>query len=316
MVMTVAIAKERWAGKCIEVTLGTGPKQVKIGGEATLPFLHFEGEIPNPPVVALEIFDQAPQEWPELLTEAYEGATGDPAAWARKCEELGADLVALRLTRTHPDGENASPEEAARVAAKVAEAVEVPLIVLGCGVEEKDAAVLPEVASALSGKNCLFGLATQENYKSVVAGCIANGHAVIASTPLDINLAKQLNILITEMNLEPNRIVIDPSIGALGYGIEYAYSIIERVRTGALMGDKMLAMPVILLVGQEVWKTKEAKITDAPEWGDHRKRAILWEVTTAVSLLHAGGHIAVVRHPESLRYVKEHIAEMMQPQKY
>lgn len=314
--MTVAIAKERWASRCLETVLGTGPRQVKVGGDATLPFLHFEGEIPNPPVVALEVFDAPPQEWPEFLTGAYEGVLSDPVAWAKKCQDYGADLVALRLTRTHPDGENVSPEEAARVAAAVAEAVEVPLIVLGCGVEEKDAAVLPEVASALSGRNCLLGCATQENYKSIVAGCIANGHAVIASSPLDINLAKQLNILITEMNLEPNRIVIDPSIGALGYGIEYAYSIIERVRTGALMGDKMLSMPVILLVGQEVWKTKEAKTPDTAEWGEHKKRAILWEVTTAVSLIHAGGHIAVVRHPESLQYIKEHIAKMMQPQKY
>lgn len=314
--MTVTIARERWSSRCLETTLGTGSRQVTVGGETTLPFLHFEGEIPHQPVVALEVFDAPPQEWPDFLSAAYEGVLGDPAAWARKCVEYGADLVALRLTRIHPDGENAPAEEAARVAAAVAAAVEVPLIVLGCGVEEKDAAVLPEVANALAGKNCLLGCATQENYKSIVAGCIANGHAVIASSPLDINLAKQLNILITEMNLEPERIVIDPSIGALGYGIEYAYSIIERMRTGALMGDRMLAMPVILLVGQEVWKTKEAKTPDTPEWGEQKKRAVLWEVTTAASLIHAGGHIAVLRHPESLKYVKEHIAKMMQPQQY
>lgn len=314
--MPVTIAKERWTSRCLEVVLGTGPKQVKVGGEATLPFLHFEGEIPNPPVVALEVFDAPPQDWPEFLTAPYADVLEDPVTWAKKCQEYGADLIALWLTRTHPDGENAGPEEAARVAAAVAEAVDVPLIVLGCGVAEKDALVLPEVANALSGKNCLLGCATQDNYKSIVAGCIANGHAVIASSPLDINLAKQLNILITEMNLEPDRIVIDPSIGALGYGIEYAYSIIERIRTGALMGDKMLAMPVILLVGPEVWKTKEAKTPDASEWGEQKKRALLWEVTTAVALIHAGGHIAVVRHPESLKYIKEHIATMMQPQQY
>lgn len=314
--MSVTIAKERWSSKCLETVLGTGSKRIKVGGESTLPFLHFEGEIPNPPVVALEVFDAPPQEWPDFLSAPYEGVLADPGAWAKKCVDLGADLVALRLTRIHPDGENASTEEAARVAASVAEAVDVPLIVLGCGVEEKDAAVLPEVASALSGKNCLLGCATQENYKSIVAGCIANGHAVIASSPLDINLAKQLNILITEMNLEPERIVIDPSIGALGYGIEYAYSIIERMRTGALMGDRMLAMPVVLLVGQETWKTKEAKTPDAPDWGEQKKRAILWEVATATGLLHAGGHIAVVRHPESLKHIKVHIAKMMQPQQY
>jgi acetyl-CoA decarbonylase/synthase complex subunit delta len=314
--MAVTIAKERWSSKCLEVVLGSGLKQIKIGGETTLPFLHFEGEMPNVPAVALEVFDAPPVEWPDFLSSAFEGVLGDPAAWAKKCVEYGADLVVLHLNRTHPDQGDASPEEAAEVASAVAAAVDTPLVVLGCGVDEKDAAVLPEVANALAGKNCLLGCATQDNYKSIVAGCIAGGHAVIASSPLDINLAKQLNILITEMNLEPQKIVMDPSIGGLGYGIEYAYSIIERMRTGALMGDKMLAMPVVLLVGSEAWKTKEAKTPDTPDWGEQKKRALLWEVTTAVSLLHAGGHIAVVRHPESLRRVKEHVSRMMQPQTY
>ncbi|MEW6181784.1 MAG: acetyl-CoA decarbonylase/synthase complex subunit delta [Bacillota bacterium] len=314
--MAVTIVKERWSSRCLEGVFGTGAKQVKAGGESTLPFLHFEGEIPNPPVVGLEVFDAPPQEWPAFLTRVYDGVLEDPAAWAKKCVEYGADMVTLRLTRIHPDMGDVSPEEAAKVAVAVAGAVDVPLIVLGCGVEEKDAAVLPEVASALKGKNCLLGLATQENYKSIVAGCIANGHGVVASSPLDINLAKQLNILITEMNLESDRIVMDPSIGALGYGIEYAYSIIERMRTGALMGDKMLAMPVVLLVGPEAWKTKEAKSPDTAEWGEQEKRAIIWEVTTATTLIHAGGHIAMVRHPEALNHIKGHIGKMMQPQQY
>ncbi|MGO0123151.1 acetyl-CoA decarbonylase/synthase complex subunit delta [Desulfothermobacter acidiphilus] len=314
--MSFVVAKERWRGKILEASLGTGPRQVKVGGESTLPFLHFEGEMPHPPVAALEIWDTAPEEWPECLSCYYEGVLHDPAAWARRCVEYGADLVALRLYRTHPDRGNATPEEAAAVARAVAEAIEVPLIVLGCDVEEKDAAVLPEVANALKGKNCLLGLATQENYKTIVASCIANGHGVIATSPLDINLAKQLNILITEMNLEPERIVMDPSIGALGYGIEYAYSIIERMRTGALLGDKMLSMPVIMFVGQEAWKSKEAKTPDDPLWGEQKRRAILWEITTAIPLIHAGGHIAVLRHPEALREVKRHIELMMQPQQY
>ncbi|ACX51501.1 CO dehydrogenase/acetyl-CoA synthase delta subunit, TIM barrel [Ammonifex degensii KC4] len=314
--MTFTVVKERWRGKILETTLGTGPRQVKVGGETTLPFLHFEGEIPNRPVVALEIWDMAPEDWPECLTECYADVLHDPAAWAKLCVEYGADLVALRLNRTHPDRGDASPEEAAAVAQAVAEAIDVPLIVLGCDVEEKDAAVLPEVANALKGKNCLLGLATQENYKTIVAACIANGHNVIATSPLDINLAKQLNILITEMNLEPERIVMDPSIGALGYGIEYAYSIIERMRTGALLGDKMLSQPVIMFVGQEAWKTKEARTPDDPLWGEQKKRAVLWEVVTATTLIHAGGHIAVVRHPESVREIKRHIEIMMQPQQY
>lgn len=316
--MAVAIAKERWTNKVAEVVLGIEPHSVKIGGESTLPFLHFEGEMPNRPVVALEVWDMEPTNWPEILTKAYAGVLNDPVAWAKKCVEYGADLVCLTLISAHPDNKNTSPEDCATMAKAVADAVDVPLIILGCGVEEKDAQVLEKVAEALSGRNCLLGCATQENYKTITAACMVHGHNIIASSPLDINLEKQLNILITEMNLATNRIVIDPSVGALGYGIEYAYSIIERTRIGALTGDKMMAMPVICLLGPEVWKTKEAKSStdEAREWGDQERRAILWEVVTATTFAQAGGSLFVMRHPESVKHFRAHIDKMMQPNTY
>ncbi|NHM25485.1 acetyl-CoA decarbonylase/synthase complex subunit delta [Desulfofundulus sp. TPOSR] len=316
--MAVTIAKERWTNKVAEVVLGTEPNIVKIGGESTLPFLHFEGEMPNRPAVALEVWDMEPTGWPEVLASAYAGVLNDPVAWAKKCVEYGADLVCLTMVSAHPDNKNTSPEECAQVAKAVADAVNVPLIILGCGVEEKDAQVLEKVAEALSGRNFLLGCATQENYKTITAACMVHGHNIIASSPLDINLEKQLNILITEMNLAANRIVIDPSVGALGYGIEYAYSIMERTRIGALTGDKMMAMPVICLLGQEVWKTKEAKSTteEAPEWGNQERRAILWEVTTAVAFAQAGGSLFVMRHPESLKQFRAHIDKLMQSNAY
>ncbi|RKO67109.1 acetyl-CoA decarbonylase/synthase complex subunit delta [Desulfofundulus salinus] len=316
--MAVTIAKERWTNKVAEVVLGTEPNIVKIGGESTLPFLHFEGEMPNRPAVALEVWDMEPTSWPEILTSAYAGVLNDPVAWAKKCVEYGADLVCLTLVSAHPDNKNTSPEECAQVAKAVADAVNVPLIILGCGVEEKDAQVLEKVAEALSGRNFLLGCATQENYKTITAACMVHGHNIIASSPLDINLEKQLNILITEMNLAANRIVIDPSVGALGYGIEYAYSIMERTRIGALTGDKMMAMPVICLLGQEVWKTKEAKSTteETPEWGSQERRTILWEVITAVAFAQAGGSLFVMRHPESLKQFRAHIDKLMQPNAY
>ncbi len=316
--MAVTIAKERWTNNVAEVVLGTEPNIVKIGGESTLPFLHFEGEMPNRPAVALEVWDMEPTGWPDILTSAYAGVLNDPVAWAKKCVEYGADLVCLTLVSAHPDNKNTSPEECAQVAKAVADAVNVPLIILGCGVEEKDAQVLEKVAEALSGRNYLLGCATQENYKTITAACMVHGHNIIASSPLDINLEKQLNILITEMNLTANRIVIDPSVGALGYGIEYAYSIMERTRIGALTGDKMMAMPVICLLGQEVWKTKEAKSTteEAPEWGNQERRAILWEVITAVAFAQAGGSLFVMRHPEALKQFRAHIDKMMQSNAY
>lgn len=316
--MAVTIAKEKWTSKVGEMVLGTEPNTVKIGGESTLPFLHFEGEMPNRPVMALEVWDMEPSDWPEILKKPFEGVLADPAAWAKKNVEYGADLVALRLMSAHPDFKDASPEECAATAKAVADAVNVPLIVIGCGVEEKDAAVMEKVGEALNGKNYLIGCATEKNYKTITAAAMVNGHSVIASSPLDINLAKQLNILITEMNLPANRIAIDPLVGALGYGIEYAYSIMERARLGALMGDKMLAMPVICFVGMEAWKAKEAKSPDdeTPEWGAQERRAILWEVLTATSFAQAGGSILVLRHPDSIKHLKAHFDKMMESNAY
>ena len=304
----VDVIKERWSSKLNELTIG---ESLKIGGESTLPYLQFEGEIPNKPAVILEVLDVNPgEDWPEILTSAWGDVLSDPVAWAKKAVELGADAVALRLVSAHPDQKNASAADVAATAKAVADAISVPIVILGCGVEEKDQEILPEVASALEGKNALIGCLTPDNYKPIVAACIGAGHSVIASSPLDINLAKQLNILLTEMNLPAGRIVIDPLIGALGYGIEYAYSIMERARTGALTGDKMLAMPIISFVGQEAWKAKEAKDPDVAEWGNINTRAILWEVMTASAFLLAGSNMFVLRHPESLKLFKAHIEDI------
>lgn len=316
--MAVTIAKERWTSKVNELVLGAEPNVVKVGGESTLPFLHFEGAMPNRPVLALEVFDMEPTDWPDILSSAFAGVLGDPVAWAQKCVEYGADMVCLKLVSAHPDNKNASPEECAKTAKAVADAINVPLVVVGCGVEEKDAEIMPAVGEALAGKVALLGCATPNNYKTMTAACMVNGHSIIASSPLDINLAKQLNILITEMGLAANRIAIDPLVGALGYGIEYAYSIMERARMGALTGDKMLAMPVICFVGQEAWKAKEAKASkdEAPEWGDQGRRAILWEVMTATTFAQAGGGIFILRHPESVKQVLAHINKMMESNAY
>ncbi|MCL4441800.1 MAG: acetyl-CoA decarbonylase/synthase complex subunit delta [Firmicutes bacterium] len=316
--MAVTIAKERWTSKVNELVLGAEPNAIKVGGDGTLPFLFFEGDMPNRPVVALEVCDMEPADWPDILKDAFAGVLGDPVAWAKKCVEYGADLVCLRLSSAHPDNKNASPEDCAKTAKAVADAINVPMIVIGCGVEEKDAEIMPAVGEALAGKVALLGCATPNNYKTITAACMVSGHSIIASSPLDINLAKQLNILITEMGLAGNRIAIDPLVGALGYGIEYAYSIMERSRLGALTGDKMLAMPVICFVGQEAWKAKEAKASrdETPEWGDQARRAILWEVMTSTTFAQASGAIFVMRHPDSLKQFNAHVAKMMEPVKY
>jgi len=321
--MGVEIFKEKYRSQVREVVLGATKEQggtrshtITVGGEQALPFLHFEGSIPNKPVVAMEIWDMAPEEWPASLKAYYEDVYNDPAAWAKKCvEEYGADLIALRFKSADPDYKDTSPEECAATLKKVLEAVGVPLIVYGCGKAEKDEKIYGPVAEAGQGENLLLGVAEQDNYKAVTSACMAYKHNIIAQSPIDINIAKQLNILIAEMSTPLlDRIVIDPTIAALGYGIEYSYSIMERARMGALQGDKMLAMPMIGNVGHEVWSKKEAFTPEEeqPGWGNQEERSIAWESTTAMALLQSGVNIVVMRHPKAVDVIKRSIDELMQ----
>lgn len=324
--MAFSPVKEKYRSKVGEVVLGATSEQggtrthtITVGGESALPFLHFEGEIPNRPVVAMEVWDMAPTDWNECFKPYFSDVYGNPAAWAKKCvDEFGADLIVLRLKGADPDTNDASPEACAKVVKDVLSAVGCPLVVIGCGKAEKDNQVMPAVAEAAAGENLLLGVAEQDNYKSLTAACMVHKHNIIAQSPIDINICKQLNILITEMNLPANRIVIDPTIAALGYGLEYGYSIMERARNSALQGDTMLAMPMIGNVGFEVWRTKEANasIDDFPGWGEQEPRGILWEATTAMALLQAGMDIVVMRHPRAVSLIKQNIDELMQKTTY
>jgi acetyl-CoA decarbonylase/synthase complex subunit delta len=324
--MPVQVLKDRNSSKVAVVTLGATKEEggtrthtIKIGGEASLPFLHFEGENPNRSVIAMEVVDRVPEEWNDEVKNAFSDVLGNPAAWAKKCvEEFGADMIYLRLQSADPDLGNSTPEKCVQTVKDVLAAVGVPLAVVGCGIDEVDNKVIAAVAEACAGENLLLGYAKQENYNTIVAACMVHKHTVISQSPLDINICKQLNILINEMGLPLDKIVIDPSIGGLGYGIEYAYSIQERGRLGALQGDKMLAMPSIGTIGFEAWKAKEANVgvDEFPGWGDQSERGILWEAVTATSLLQAGLDILVMRHPEAVKLVRKNIDELMKPNKF
>jgi acetyl-CoA decarbonylase/synthase complex subunit delta len=311
----IAVPTEKWTGKVKELTLGgDSRKKVVVGGEATLPFLHFDGAIPHAPVVAIDIEDRLPQGWSPML----EAVWGDvikqgPAAWARKAVEVGADIVALTLRSADPELGNTGPKEAIETVKQVLAAVDVPLIVYGPGLAEKDNEVLVAVADATNGQRLALGLCEDKNYRTIVATCMANGHVAIASSPIDINLAKQLNILITDMGLPGDRILMDPTTGALGYGLEYTYSVMERLRMAALQGDSMTAMPMIVNPGREAWRFKEAKNAKGvpPEWGELEQRGIAWEGITAMSLLQAGADILVMRHPATVKLMKDAIAKLM-----
>ena len=312
--MALVIPKESYSGKIYSVQLGTGAKAVTIGGASALPFLGFEGTFPNKPAVALEVTDIAPDDWPETVKKAVSGAASNPVSWAKFCQQQGADLVALRLIGTHPDQQNKSPEEAAKVAADVAAAVDLPLVILGSGHIEKDTAVLQAVAAAVRGKNCTIGKAVEENYKTVAAAAMANDHKLIAMSQLDVNLAKQLNILLSQMGFDKERIIMDPMSSALGYGLEYTYSVMERIRLAALLqNDPMMQTPILCDIGANVWKVKETIAPDAEvaEWGSLEDRAQAWESVTASAMLAAGADMLIMRHPGAAAKVKELIAELV-----
>jgi acetyl-CoA decarbonylase/synthase complex subunit delta len=312
--MALVIPKESYSGKIYSVHLGTGAKSVTIGGATALPFLGFEGSFPNKPAVALEVTDISPDDWPETVKKAVGGAASSPAQWAKFCQQQGADVVALRLIGTHPDQQNKSAEEAAKVAAEVAAAVDLPLIILGSGHIEKDTAVLQAVAAATRGKNCTIGKAVEENYKTVAAAAMANDHKLIAMSQLDVNLAKQLNILLTQMGFDKERIIMDPMSSALGYGLEYTYSVMERIRLAALLqNDPMMQTPIVCDIGANVWKVKEtmAPESEVTEWGSLGDRAVTWESVTASAMLAAGADMLIMRHPAAAAKVKSMIAELM-----
>ena len=318
--MSVTIVKERYASKVGEVVLGATSDQggtrtstVTIGGDGTLPYLHFEGKNPNRPVIAMEVNDIAPV-WNATLKKQYGDVFNSPGAWAKQCvDDFGADLIYLKLIGADPDGENRSPEDCARVVKEVLAAVGVPLIVVGCGDNAKDNEVIAAVAEAVAGENLLIGVAEQDTYKSYAAAAMVHKHTLIAQTPLDINICKQLNILISEMGLPLNKIVIDPLIAGLGFGIEYAYSIMERARLGALGNDKMLGMPMFCSVGFEANRFKESNTTvdENPQWGELDDRAVLWEALTASGLLQVGASIIMLRNPAAVAVVRKNIDELM-----
>jgi len=314
------ITKEQWSGTVREVTLGatsaeggTRTKTVTIGGETAMPFMEFEGQMPHAPIVAVEIKDRRPDDWSDLLMEKWGDAVNDPSDWAKAAEAAGADLILLTLSLTDSEGNPNTPEAAVAAVKKVLKATGLPVAVFGPGQAEIDNELLVPVADATKGERLLLGFCEDKNYRTIVAAALANDHLINARTAMDVNLAKQLNILISDMGLPLDRVVMDPTTGALGYGFEYGYSVMERLRLAALQGDSMTQMPMLVTPGEECWKTKEAKVgTDVPEeWGDWLERAITWETLTSVMLIESGADLVVVRHPESLHRTQQAIKDLM-----
>ncbi len=312
--MAFEIPKTSYSGKIKEVTLGKGGKAVVVGGETAYPFYLFEGKMPHPPRIAMEVWDCSPDEWPEAALEPFAGVTKDPVAWAKKCiNDYGAEMIALQLISTDPNGLNRGADEATEVVKKVADAIDVPLIVWGTGNHDKDTDVLRKVAETCQGKNLIIGPVEEGNHKRIGASAIGYHHTVIASTPIDINLAKQLNILLGNLGVPDELIVVNPTVSGIGYGIEYSYSVMERMRmAGLTQQDEKLQFPLICNLAKEVWKTKEAKMAEAedPKLGNAKKRGILLESMSAMVLLLAGADVLIMRHPEARKLIREMITEL------
>lgn len=315
------VAWEKWDGEVLEVVLGasqdeggTRSHQVTVGGETAMPFMHFEGDFPHRPVVAVEISNRRPDDWSELLIEVWDEVMDDPGAWAKAAEEAGADVLFMNIQLNDAEGNPTTPQQAVEAVQTALKASGLPLIVFGPGQPEADNEILVEISNACQGEKLALGVCEEKNYRTIVASAMANDHVVIARTAMDVNLAKQLNILINDMGMPMNRIIMDPTTGALGYGFEYGYSVMERLRIAALQDDKMTQLPMLVTPGEECWKAKESQVgEDVPEaWGDWKTRAINWETLTSVLLIESGANIVVLRHPESVKRTFTAIQDLMQ----
>ena len=311
---------QKWASAMNTVSIGatsaeggTRSKVVKVGGAAGIPWMGYEGSLGNRPALAVEILDSGGEAWPNELKNVYGDALKDPVKWAKKAAECGPDMLCVKFMGTHPEMGDRSADEAASILKGILDAVKLPLIVWGCGVEDKDNIVLPKLSQAAKGENCLFGTIKEKNYRTLVASCLADGHKILAESPLDINIAKQVNILAHDAGFSLENIVMFPSTTCLGYGFEYVYSIMERSRTTGLGGDPLLKQPILCDVGTEAWRAKEAAASDEllPNMGPASERGPLWETLTATNFMQAGADIINLRHPKSVEEVRKTIDRLM-----
>ncbi|MGL4796601.1 MAG: acetyl-CoA decarbonylase/synthase complex subunit delta [Paraclostridium sp.] len=313
--MAFKMSVQKYSGKISEVELGIGERAIKIGGENILPFYSFDGEATNTQKIGVEILDVYPESWTEALKDLYKDVANDSVEWAKYIEEnVNPDFLCLKFEGADPNGLDKTPEECAELAKKVAENTKLPIVIAGTGNFEKDAKVFEKVAQAVDGYNCLFMSATEENYKGVgAAASMAYGHKVGAESSVDINLAKQLNVLLTQLGVKQENIVMNIGCSAVGYGYEYVASTMDRIRLAALgQNDKTLQMPIVTPVAFEAWNVKEsvATIEDEPIWGCQESRGISMEISTAASALAGGSNAVILRHPKSVETIKTLVSEL------
>ena len=304
-----------YSGKINAVTLGTGDNAIVIGGQNVLPFYTFDAPIENAPKVGIEVSDLAAQ-WDHASLKEFYAGCASLVDYAKKAESIeGVDFICLNFVGADPNGVNRSVEDCVADAKAVAEVVTKPIVIVGCKNLEKDSDLLPKLAEALAGKNVLVMSAKNENYKTVgTSVAMASGQKLGAETADDINLAKQLNIMLKGLNVNPESIVMDIGTAAVGYGYEYAASTFDRIRLAALaQGDADLKMPILAVASVDAWGVKESTATedDEPAWGCQEERAINMEVSTAAADLVGGADAIVLRHPAAIATIKKFITELV-----
>lgn len=295
---------QKFTASVNEVTLGTGDKALTIGGEKCYPFYSFDSEIKNPPAIGVEVSDLGFDGVPGV-GDYYAGCNGVGEMVKRASELEGCDFICLKLDAADPNGENRSVEDCVLEAKAAAEATDKPLVIAGCKNHEKDALLFEKISEALQGKNILVFSAREENYKTVSAAAgLAYNQKVGAESSVDVNLAKQLNVLITQLGIGSSAIVMNPGSAAAGYGFEYVISTFDRIKAAGLsQNDAMLQAPIMTLVGSECWNVKEAVVSqeDMPQWGSQEDRGVAMELTTAAACLASGSNAVILRHPRSVK---------------
>ena len=295
---------EDWKGKIQEIQLSD---KVIIGGEKAYPTYSFDGICPNKPAIAIEVNDVFPKNWPDTLKEVWnDKVLKSSVDWAKKAvEDFGADIIFFDMIGTHQDRQNITAEHASENMNTILKAVDTPLIVRSDGNFEKQNKVFTKCCE-LAERQIIIGSAHEDNYRTITASALAGNHFIIAEAPIDVNIQKQLNILIAQMNFPIEKIIMDPLTGGLGYGFEYTYSVMERIRLQTFNEDPFMIPPMICCIGQETWKIKEIRI-DGQEYGSKSERGVYWETVTAIGLILSGANIVVVRHPESVKIIRNFI---------
>jgi acetyl-CoA decarbonylase/synthase complex subunit delta len=308
---------ETYPGKIVEVKLGatkveggTRGRSFIVGGETSPAFYTFERPVVHPPVITLDVFDMEVPLAKAVKMHVKE-VMGDPAAWAKLAvEKFGADMVTIHLISIDPLVKDASPKDAVKTVERVAQAVDVPLVIGGCGDPTKDTAVFAEIAETFAGERFLMSSITRDMDVEKCAKFIKkNGHVALSFTPMDLNLARELNRRLYDF-MPKEDIVMDLTTAALGYGLDYAFTNMERARLSGLMGDPELAHPMSSGT-TNAWAAREAWLKMAPEFEPRELRGPLWEVGTALTLLLAGVDLFMMMHPAAVKTLKDITKELI-----